>query len=168
MRQGRKQKSIARAIIDMTPLLDVIFLLLIVILSSYSENSKQALELQEEYTVLVENNSMLDSQSELVNVCTVYATFDPKNVRMRELHYAFNQEEVRVISLKPNNEESAWQECEQVIRDFLKEHENKPLIVSLRNEKMLYRDEKRFLQMFESLSEESDIYLKNQMEETYE
>ena len=177
MRLGKRSKSIAQVLIDLTPLLDVIFILLIVVLS-YQDNFNKAAEEQLTYAVdyiddandkvaaadarvdtaeeQVENYAKLN---DYVNVITINASYKPSNRKYRVIHVAVNADDMREIPLNPSNTNEAWKECKVYVEQIISD--GKPTILSIKNEKMLYRDEESIMKMYEELNAStSNVYLK--------
>ena len=182
MRLG-KNKSIGQFIIDLTPLLDVVFILLIVVLSfqdAYSADAdnkiSEAQQIESDANDLVSKteskdatiSEQLDTYANLndyVNIVTIYADYQPSNRKYRTIYLAINDTDVKEISLNPSNGDVAWSECEETIKQCLEDNLGVPTIYAIKNEKMLYRDEQMIIKMFSELSSSYDnIYLKNYME----
>lgn len=176
MRLGKKPKSIAQALIDLTPLLDVIFILLIVVLS-YQDNfnsvAEEKLSQAEEYQIAADDKvaeaeatnetykEQLENYANLndyVNVVTIYASYEPSNRKYRTIHVAINDEEQKEIQLNPSNTAEAWAECKSYVEPLISSEA--PTIISIKNEKMLYRDEEAIKSLYEGLASSGNVYLK--------
>lgn len=182
MRIG-KNKSIGQFIIDLTPLLDVVFILLIVVLSfqdAYSAEAdsriSEAQQIESDANDLVSKteskdaiiSEQLDTYANLndyVNIVTIYADYQSSNRKNRTIYLKINNEGVKEIPLNPSNVEFAWGECEETIKQCLEENADIPTIYTIKNEKMLYRDEQMITKLFSQLSSSyNNIYLKNYTE----
>lgn len=182
MRSNGRLKSIGQALIDLTPLLDVVFILLIVVLSAQTkyvadantsvENAREEVaETKEENDNLVSENEGLEENNKTyadlhnyVNVVTVFANYKPSNIRYRTIYLIVNDKTPKEIDLNPSNGNQAWQECEETIEWYLENDPGKPMVYTIKNEKMLYRDESELEKMFERLSSKytkTNIYLRN-------
>lgn len=182
MRLG-KNKSIGQIIIDLTPLLDVVFILLIVVLSfqdAYSaevdSRISEAHQIESDAKDMVSTtesknatiSEQLDTYANLndyVNIVTIYADYQPSNRKYRTIYLVINDADVKEIALNPSNGDSAWKECEETIKQCLEENSDIPTIYTIKNEKMLYRDEQMITSLFSHLSSSyNNIYLKNYVE----
>ena len=168
-----KPKTMGQFLIDLTPLLDVVFILLIVILSfqdSYNkvadEKMAQAEELEQTAKdVLAENESHYEAVQqqletyeqmyEYVNVITVFANYKPSNRKYRTLHVAVNSNDVWEKEINPSNEDVIWEECRKYIEGVLAGTGENPTIFAIKNEKMLYRDEQSILALYDALNIEN-------------
>ena len=182
MNFGRRPKSIGQALIDLTPLLDVIFILFMVVLCLQDESFKavEAREAEADNKVvdamdyvddadakLGTMQAHLDSYSEVndyVNIITVYASYQPSNRKHRTIHIAINSEEPFEIELNPSNTSKAWQECKDKIQETVNIDPAKPSIISIENEKMLYRDENSIIDLCTQIQGEN-VFLKNRVGE---
>ena len=173
MGKNKKPKSIGRLIVDLTPLLDVIFIVLIVILAGQDNYSTQAdvkyaeaekyvsevnaemEEIDAQNSVLKEQMSAYSSMNEYINIVTVYAAYSSENRKNRTIYLKVNVEEPIKISLNPNNTSEAWSECRDYIEEIINEDVNTPMILSINannDEKMLYRDEESINSLFMELT----------------
>lgn len=183
MGKNKKPRSIGRLLIDLTPLLDVIFLVLIVVLAGqdnynneadmkFAEAEKYVSEVNAEMdeisakdVVLSEQMKAYESINEYFNVVTVYAAYSPENRKLRTIYVMVNTDEPIQITLNPSNTSQAWTECRKYIEDLIKKDESLPMILSVKtqdNDKMLYRDEEAISSLFMDLSKEySSITIRN-------
>ena len=173
MGKNKKPKSIGRLIVDLTPLLDVIFIVLIVILAGQDNYSTQAdvkyaeaekyvsevnaemEEIDAQNSVLKEQMSAYSSMNEYFNVVTVYAAYSPENRKLRTIYLKVNTDEPIKINLNPSNMSSAWTECRNYIEEIIRKNESLPMILSINtnsDDKMLYRDEESISSMFMELT----------------
>ncbi|MBR4343115.1 MAG: hypothetical protein IKP88_10525 [Lachnospiraceae bacterium] len=169
MGKEKKQKSIGRLLIDLTPLLDVIFIVLIVVLAGQdnynSEADKKYAEAEQYVNTAEEKIADMEAQNvtysqqmkayedinEFFNVITVYAGYSHENRKYRTIYVMINNNAPVEISLNPSREEEAWSECRKMIDDVISEDDSLPVILSIakeRDDKMLYRDEESILKIF--------------------
>ncbi len=181
MRLKNKPKSLGQFIIDLTPLLDVIFILLIVILTYQDDYSKKADEAFEEAQRIEQQakeevaaidginttiKEQLDTYEHLynsVNVVTIYADYEVTKRKYRILHVQVNANDLWEKEINPSNEENVWNECLDYIETELSKNTGIPTIFSILDEKMLYRDELSILDLYDKLDVQ-DKYIKNNME----
>ena len=172
MGKNKKPKSIGRLLIDLTPLLDVIFIVLIVVLAGQdtfkaeadqkhaeateyvSEADKKLSEMETKVEMYSEQMAAYDSLSEYFNVVTVYASYNLDNRRLRTVYIMINNEAPVTLNLTPSNTPEVWSECKKMIEDVIKKDETLPLILSVNSnndEKMLYRDDEAIYDIFKDL-----------------
>ncbi len=185
-------KIMGQLLIDLTPLLDVIFILLLVVLtyeSDFDKNAKNemadAQQIRQEATareqqVRLEANDaiaeaegkrdaaqeQLDTYEHLydsVNVVTIYASYKPSNRKFRTVHVQIGANSAWEKEINPSNEDAVWSECLSYIENQLAGSDGIPSLFSIKNEKMLYRDEQSIMSLYEKLNI-NDKYLKNYTE----
>lgn len=187
MSTRKKTKSLGQFLIDLTPLLDVIFIFLIVVLTyqdTYQDNVEQQLtesqaaitqmetqvnQATAEQAVLKDQKDTYDHLSDYVDVITVYATYtNPEKRKYRTLYVKVNMDEPVVFELNPSNNEQKWEECRSFLEDIIKKdsESEKHVILSrkaVNQERVLYRDDVAINKMFEDLLDKynySGMYLK--------
>ena len=175
-RLRKKPRSIFQFIIDLTPLLDVIFILLIVVLSSedyaetaeqkYTEASKiydEAVQKEAEYDTFKEQLNTYEELTDYVNIVTLNSVYRYSNIKLRDLYVVVNGGEVKNWEINPSNESTVWAECQSYIEEGLAGREDTPTIIRIQDAKMLYRDEQSILSMCDDLKLK-DKYIKNYTE----
>ncbi|MBQ7565467.1 MAG: hypothetical protein IJT16_15935, partial [Lachnospiraceae bacterium] len=107
--------------------------------------------------------STYDNLNEYMNIVTVHADYVPSNRKYRTIYVLINSE-VKEIDLNPSNTEKAWGECRDYIVENALSDAEKPVILSIENTSMLYRDELAIETLYSELSSShSNIYLKNEL-----
>lgn len=182
MRMRKTNNGIGRMLIDLTPLLDVIFILLIVVVcyqSKYKDISdaniaaataKEAAVTDEMAATKAQNTvlkAQLDTYANLndyVNVVEIFSTYTPSDRKNRTIYISYNSEQ-KTINLTASNSSRAWQECESYITGILESRGDAPMVLKVMDEQMLYRDEQRIIELFGSLCEKyPNLYLRNYTE----
>ena len=178
-----KPNIIGQLFIDLTPLLDVIFILLIVVLTfqeDYKEaadkecaNAQQTISDAKDAQAAAEAHSdtmqeqlgVYKNMYESINVVTIYASYTPSNRKFRTVHVQINAEKMWEKEINPSNEDNVWKDCQVYIETEIANNGNNPIptLFSVTNEKMLYRDEQSILSLYEKLNIQ-DKYLKNYTE----
>lgn len=181
MGKNKKPKSISRLLIDLTPLLDVIFIVLIVVLAgrdsmNASTDQKkadaeqryiEAEQMQEEASQEIEDmmasvktyENQLEIYEELnekFNVITVVSNYALNDRTYRRVKVKANGNEPLVWELNPSNSEKSWNEFKTKIEDIIKEDLTKETIISIKveeDEKMLYRDYEKMKNIINELQE---------------
>ena len=161
MGKNKKPKSIGRLLIDLTPLLDVIFIVLIVVLAGQDtfkaeadQKFAEAQEIQEDAEQELEDmmasvktyESQLEVFEELndqFNVISVSAIYDLKDRTYRKVLVKTFGNEPKLMELNPSNSEKVWTEFRTIIENVVSKDVTKETIISIKveeGEKMLYRD----------------------------
>ena len=174
MKYGRGSHLIKQVLIDLTPLLDVIFIILIVILSfqnKYEEDAEAKILEAEDHMAAAESENRalsdhvatFENLDEYMNIVTVHADYVPSNRKYRTIRVLINAD-VKEIDLNPSNTEKAWEECKDYIVNHALLDAEKPVILSIENTSMLYRDELQIEALYSEIgSNYPNIYLKNEL-----
>lgn len=161
MGKNKKPKSIGRLIIDLTPLLDVIFIVLIVVLAGQDtfnieadQKFAEAQEIQEdaeqeladmEASVKTYENQLeiYEELNEKFNVITIVSNYALNDRTYRRVKIKINGNEPELLEFNPSNSEKQWIEFRTLLENIISADENKENIISIKVEdggKMLYRD----------------------------
>ena len=172
MRRRRNRRD--ELIIDLTSLLDVIFIILLVVICSQQltkmkyEDRQQVAEntvrdaeaVKELYEDQMETQ---DNLNEYVLKVSVYADFNPEQVTIRKIRILKESQEIESYDLIGADTAEAYAAFEADLVKYIQENSEKPIIFSLNegDEKILYRDEKAILGIFEKLCDEyTNVYIK--------
>lgn len=172
MRRRRNKRD--DLIIDLTSLLDVIFIILLVVMCSQqltkwdyesqeqiaAEKIRDAEAKSELYQDQMETH---DKLNEYVLKLSVYSDFNPEQITVRKVRILKELEAIQTIDLIGADTADAFAKLEKSLADYIAENSDKPVILSLNegDEKILYRDEKAILAIFEKLSESyTNVYIK--------
>ena len=138
-------------IIDLTPLLDVIFILLIVVLcgqddyiakvedkAEKTQQLEQALETERE--TWQERLDAYEKQYNYMNVVNIHVTPSENDRKHRTVFISIGSEEPQTWELDPGRENQVWQKCKEHIERTLSGNLNRVTIINVENSTMLYRD----------------------------
>lgn len=168
MGKNKKPKSIGRLLIDLTPLLDVIFIVLIVVLAGrdtfnanveqkyaeaeqvQSEAEQKQIEAEQEINDMMASVKTYESQLEVFeelndqfNVIAVSTYYKLQDRTYRNVIVKTFGNEPVAMELNPSNSDKVWDQFKTIIEDVVKADETKETIISLKieeSEKTLYRD----------------------------
>lgn len=169
-------------IIDLTSLLDVIFIILLVVIgrqsmmtekqeAELSENNSAVLEAQAlveeakaKYELFMDQMMEANDMNEYVCVISVVSTYSEKDVTTRTIMVLKRGEltEDR-IQLQGENVDKRLGEFKELLKKYIEENQDYPVVLSLNenNEKLLYRDENYIKTIFGELMDEYDnVYVK--------
>lgn len=171
----RKKKRNGDVIIDLTSLLDVIFIVLLVVICYASSLSSNYIEQEENANIKIEeaenaknvyNDMMAEGDSLLDFVGIIVVRIPPKenDYTKRTIYVLENGEnELVEYQLEGNKTSEQFDELRNYIEKYIEEHEGRPVIISLNDtdEDILYRDEKLVSNMINELqAEHNNIYRK--------
>ena len=176
----RKRRSSGNdIIIDLTSLLDVIFIVLLVVIcgqgslnegliekQSEAENAKQQAEMA--YELYNDQLEMADSLNQYVWAVSVIVPYDENEITKRQIMILKEGNEIEQFDLIGNDVRRAREAFKESLLEFIQEHKEKPVILSLNEEddNILYRDEVMVNEVFMELSEEFDnVYIKGNVSE---
>ena len=165
--------------IDLTSLLDVIFIILLVVLcgqSSMKENLTQMqsdakntqAQAEQEYNLYKEQMEIADNLNQYVWAVSIMVPYDENEVTRRQIRFLKEGQEIETIDLIGNDVTSAIETFKKSLIKYIQEHENRPVILSLNEEDdyILYRDEIMVNEVFRELSEKfSNVYIKGTVSE---
>ena len=175
-----KQNRKSDIIIDLTSLLDVIFIVLLVVMvgQKYTITNKQN-DLKEEMeryeAAISEYNNSQALYDDAVNTAryfksvSVTVPYDHDEVHKREIHLLFLGEgEQEPIELIGNEVDNSIQEFKDRLEQYIFENSDTPIVLSLNDndDTILFRDEKMITEVFNELSSKYDnVYIKENLSE---
>ena len=167
-----KRNSHIDLIIDLTSLLDIIFIILAMYMFKYSD---MATTFKNNDSLIGPGDNAEQIASELddyVLIESVYSTFDPSHPENRTISYKSassmkdinDNENVEQFNIMSEDPEGQFDTFEQRLRNDIAAHADKDLIILTLNQgdrMILYRDENRILKLFNELKENnSNITIK--------
>ncbi len=180
----KKNREKARIDIDLTSMLDVIFIILIVVMcnaqftatsaqqsadANQAENDEMQLtidDLTEENEITkreyeetknlldtyVEQENQIENVNTEVAFVTLHADYDNSDPTVR--HFRLLTDESTVIDnieITPETEQKAFDELSEKLAAYLAENENKPVLMTLSDEQILYRDYIKLYEMLQNI-----------------
>ena len=180
MRKNRRS-SRNDIMIDLTSLLDVIFIVLLVVICGQgslnegllerqndAENAKQQAETA--YELYSDQLEMADSLNQYVWAVSVIVPYDENEITKRQILILKEGEEIESFELIGNDVRNARAKFKDCLLGFIQEHKEMPVILSLNenDDNILYRDEVMVNEVFLELSAEFDnVYVKGNISEDY-
>lgn len=182
----KKRKSKNDLIIDLTSLLDVIFIILLALMVGQKEASEQeqhdldALQAAAAVQIAQAKNAqqlyedMLDTQNNLskyVYAVSITVPYDPDNkgeIHIREINLLIEGCEPQTFTLKGKETADTLAAFKESLAASIANHADCPVILSLNEDdkKILYRDEKAVSGILSELSAEYDnVYIKGNLSE---
>lgn len=173
----RKQRNKKSDItIDLTSLLDVIFIFLLVLMvGQKAANTTAQSQLMDEQTAISEMQEakrLYEEAAETaryVKSIAVTVPYTPNEIHKREIRILiYGETEWETIPLIGSDTQKAAQEFKDKVQAYIKQDPDTPVILSLNDddEKILYRDEKMVTDIFYELMKEYDnVTLKGHLSE---
>lgn len=171
--------------IELTSLLDVIFIVLMVVICSQQMTTKAAqqdaedeiskaqraqIEAQNERAEAEAEKKLFEEHMETyeeintqMSVVTVYADYTPSDPSERTLSLMVDTESSSKIIMTPGTEKVSWAKLESQLTDAVEKANaaGKPVIISVNRDRILYRDESRLTSLVDDLFRRYDnIYYK--------
>lgn len=170
----RKRRRNNDLVIDLTSLLDVIFILLLVILCAeqiakeeYVDREQAAAEKVQEAEAAKElYNDQIefsDSINQYVCAISVYSDYNPDQITVRKVRVLKEAQEIESFDLIGADTKEAYEAFTECLTKYITDNAEQPVILSLNegDEKILYRDEKAILKIFQQLSDDyENVYIK--------
>jgi len=167
-------------IIDLTSMLDVIFIVLLVVMVgqkvSAFKHEQENSDIAESYNDAVNSyndaaelyNDMM-STAKYFKTASIIVPYDEEEVYKRTIKIQFwGNEETEEIKLTGNDTERAFNEFYDSLEKYILENSGNPVILSLNDDdgKILYRDEKVISGIIMELSEKyENVYIKGNLSE---
>ena len=178
----RRGSSKSDIIIDLTSLLDVIFIILLVVLCGQSSINQDLadsqtdvepakMQAETQYKLYEDQLELADSLNQLVCTVSVVVPYEKSDVTKREINILKEGEEIEPIALVGIDTAEAVSEFRESLVGFIQENADRPVILSLNEEDdyILYRDEVMVHELFAELAKEYDnVYIKGSISEEEE
>ncbi len=164
----KRLRNKTNTVFDMTPLLDVIFIVLMVVMCHQTLDTQETQENLEQMSVELEEavaeNELHETQlltyenaENIVAYVTLYADYDPVDRKTRHIRLAYNNDiAFEEITISPETEEEGYAVLKANMTDFLSKHSDMPVMLTLNQEKTLYRDQVEIAALLEELSGQFD------------
>ena len=159
--------------IDLTPLLDVIFIVLMVVMcnvnlnnaaeapgAEISESSEEAISESMKKKLLEELTEIEDRVAFVI----IYADFEDADPTLRHVRFKVNDKEdpsMPLIDINPDNEEESYDKIRTYLSRVLEDYDGIPVWMSIDDAQILYRDYVKIQDILEELkgSGVGDLYI---------
>ncbi|WP_026507161.1 hypothetical protein [Butyrivibrio sp. MC2013] len=151
--------------LDLTPLLDVIFIILMVVMCNQTlltkESKAETADMRKELDACVAENiavkdqlSAMENEEDIISYVTLSASYDSDNPRIRHFKLIRNNEtEIEDIVIIPEKEDEAFKRVEEELDTFVAEWKDKPVLIVLDKDQILYRDYQKLDEYLSKLHE---------------
>lgn len=171
----RKTRGSGRdVLIDLTSLLDVIFIILLVVLLGQSNTQENLLGTQAEaeqaqaraeaeYKLYEQQLELANTVNQMVWAASVVVPYDEEDVTKRTIMILKEGEEIERFELVGNNVTDAAEAFRKSLVAYIEANRNNPVILSLNedDDTILYRDEVMVTEIFLELAKEyNNVYIR--------
>lgn len=178
----RRHRAKSDILIDLTSLLDVIFIVLLVVIArqqtlttkqqeqvnagvAVEEARAQVQDAQSKYELYMDQVETAEQIGQYVCVISVNAYYNEDDVTERhvQIYRKGDATPFETIDLKGENVEPALAKLKAAIEEYVQKNDDLPVILTLNenDEKILYRDERDIKKVFEELAGQyGNVYLK--------
>lgn len=176
----RKRRGTGRdVLIDLTSLLDVMFIILLVVLWGQSNKQENLLKMQTEaekarmqaeaeYKLYEQQMEIADNINQMVWAASVVVPYDEQDVTRRTIRVLKEGEEIESFELVGNNVTDAVAAFRKSLIRYIEANKGKPVILSLNenDDNILYRDEVMVTETFLELTKKySNVYIRGSVGE---
>ena len=171
----RKRGSTGRDVfIDVTSLLDVMFIILLVVLWGQQNKNEDLIKMraeaeqakaqaEAEYKLYEQQMEIADNINRFVWAASVVVPYDENDVTKRTIQILKEGEEIESFALSGNNVAESITAFKDCLVTYILANKDKPVILSLNDndDNILYRDEVMVTELFVELAKEYDnVYLR--------
>ena len=175
----RKRRNAGNGVlIDLTSLLDVVFILLLVFICDIGQNkidSEAANRSMEAAVAEAEADKkayseLLDTENELQKFiwsASIVVPYEPDEITLRHIRLLREGQELKSFDLVGNDDREGMEAFRACLTEYVEEYAGHPVILSLNDddERILYRDEKAIKEILDELSGQYDnVYLKGRVD----
>ena len=167
-RRNAGPASSPNSAIDLTSLLDVIFILLFIIIMAYAQASQalkdetskieqerlDAKATQEAYQQATEQ---LDNIGERVLFVTVYCTYSESDPSLRSIQIVASNNETESFELNEKNESTIFARLQNHLETLIDKNKEKTIFIDINTEQILRRDYERIDSIKQKLKEEKKV-----------
>ena len=175
----KRRGSKGDVLIDLTSLLDVIFIILLIVMwgqNTVEINLKQAQAEAEDAMYQTKTEQMLYKQQlEITNninsyvfAVSVVVPYDKTDVTHRRIQILKEGKEIESFELVGNNVKVSIEAFRKSLTEYAEENKDRPVILSLneRDDNILYRDEVMVTEIFNELAREyGNVYIRGSLHE---
>lgn len=176
----RKKRNIrGDVVIDLTSLLDVIFILLLVVLCGQQGINKNLTEkgIEQENAIAQANETreiyedmidMEDNIQQMVWAASIAVPYEKTEITKREIKLLVEGKEIESFPLIGNEVEESINQFREVLIEYIESNQERPVILSLNDndDNILYRDETRVNDIMTELIETySNVYIRGGLSE---
>jgi len=173
MRRKRKGTK-GDVLIDVTSLLDVMFIILLVVLwgqnrveddlkSTQTDATYAKSQAMAEYQLYQDQMELADSLNQYVWAVSVVVPYNENEVTQRQIKLLQEGQEIKSFDLIGNNVSDSVKAFRECLVEYIKENQDRPVILSLNEDDdyILYRDEVMVQEIFNELAGNySNVYMK--------
>ena len=159
--------------LDLTSMLDVIFIILMVVMTSQLLNNAKetatAQELSAELEAAQADNKTyemrlkdMENPDDRVAFVTLYANFEAADPKTRHIKLLLGEDvAIEDLKLTPDNEDKIYEDFSKRLETYLEGYPDSPVLLTLDDSNILYRDHVRMEELLASVKEaHSNLYIR--------
>ena len=163
----RKHRNIGNVLIDLTPLLDVVFIVLLVVIcqlqSTKSDIAQEKADIENQQASIKTQQELYDDQIDSLDKVGDYVAFISVNARFDSdlitrhieiMNSDKNSEIPKITELKGTSVTEGFSDLREYLETYISENPERTIVLSLNegDEDILYRDEKEIKRVFNEIS----------------
>ena len=174
--QRRRKGTKRDVLIDLTSLLDVMFIILLVVLWGQQNKNEDLIKMQAEaeqakaqaeaqYKLYEEQTEIADVVNQMVWAASVVVPYEENDVTKRTILVLKEGQEIESFALSGNNVAASLAAFRECLVTYIVANKDKPVILSLNDndDNILYRDEVMVTELFVGLAKEyPNVYLRGE------
>lgn len=174
--QRRRKGTKRDVLIDLTSLLDVMFIILLVVLWGQQNKNEDLIKMQAEaeqakaqaeaqYKLYEEQTEIADVVNQMVWAASVVVPYEENDVTKRTILVLKEGQEIESFALSGNNVAASLAAFRECLVTYIVANKDKPVILSLNDndDNILYRDEVMVTELFVELAKEyPNVYLRGE------
>ena len=166
-------------LIDLTSLLDVIFILLLVVICGFSKKEIDTAEAKKSLDAAMAEaeadakaySDLMETENDLQKLtwsASIVIPYEPDEITTRHIKVLKEGEELKTFDLVGNDVNESVNEFRNCLTEYVESNSDRPVILSLNenDENILYRDERAIKEILDELSAQyHNVYLKGNISE---
>lgn len=167
-RRNAGPASSPNSAIDLTSLLDVIFILLFIIIMAYAQASQalkdeknkieqESLDAEAAQEAYQQATEQLDNIGERVLFVTVYCTYSESDPSLRSVQVVASNNETESFELNEKNESTQFTRLKNHLGTLIDNNKDKAIFIDINTEQILRRDYERIDSIKQRLQEEKKV-----------
>ena len=167
-RRNAGPASSPNSVIDLTSLLDVIFILLFIIIMAYAQASQalkdekikieqETLDAQAAQEAYQQATEQLENVGERVLFVTVYCTYSESDPSLRSIQIVASNNETESFEINEKNESTTFTRLKNHLETMIDNNKEKTIFIDVNTEQILRRDYEAIDRIIQTLEEEKKV-----------
>lgn len=168
VRRNAGPASSPNSVIDLTSLLDVIFILLFIIIMAYAQASQalkdeknkiaqETLDAEAAQEAYQQATEQLENVGERVLFVTVYCTYSESDPSLRSIQIVASNNETESFEINEKNESTTFTRLKNHLETMIDNNKEKAIFIDINTEQILRRDYEAIDRIIQTLKEEKKV-----------